>query len=267
MKNLKLFWQPYQNSDLKYFRSLNNSWNNILDNSEFDYDVYMDSLHVPDNSSLFLIEPKSIHPGHYEYALQNAERLKYIISYDKEFFNGKINNFIHVPPPFGTWINDTDRKIYDKNLNISFIASTKQLCEEHKYRQEMVNKLSNLCDVYGKGRGEIKNKVDGLKNYRFSVCMENYITDLYYTEKILDCFLTGTIPIFWGTSEIKKIFDERGIIFLDDITNNKFKIECLTEEFYNSKKEYIIKNFEIANKLKNSVPNSIDYYIQTLNGQ
>jgi hypothetical protein len=264
MENLKLFWQPYQNSDLKYFRSLNNSWNNLLDNSEFDHAVYMDSLHVPNNASLFLIEPKSIHPGHYEYALQNAERLKYIISYDKEFFNGKINNFIHVPPPFGAWINGADRKIYDKNLNISFIASTKHLCEEHKYRQEMVNKLSNVCDVYGKGRGEIKNKVDGLKNYRFSVCMENYITDLYYTEKILDCFLTGTIPIYWGTRSIEDVFDINGIVFLDDLLSEKISFAEVNDELYCNKLNSIHNNFKIANDLKNNVPNSIDVFIKKI---
>jgi hypothetical protein len=264
MKNLKLFWQPYQNSDLKYFKSLNNTWNNILDNSQFDHQIYMDSLSVPDNSSLFLVEPKSIHPGHYQYALDNAERLKYIISYDREFFNNKINNFIHIPPPFGAWINDNDRKIYDKNLNISFIASTKILCEEHKYRQQIVNKLSNICDVYGKGRREIKNKIDGLRNYRFSVCMENYITDLYYTEKILDCFLTGTIPIYWGTKNIKNVFDINGIIFLDDLLNEKITFNELNEQLYNEKLTSINNNFKIANNLKNNVSNSIDTFIEKI---
>lgn len=264
MKNLKLFWRPYQNTDLKYFKSFNNSWNNILDNSEVDHTIYMDSLDVPDNSSLLLVEPKSIHPGHYQYALGNAKRLKYIISYDKQFFNNKIDNFIHIPPPFGSWINDNERKIYNKNLNISFIASTKILCKEHEYRQEIVNKLSNICDVYGKGRREIKNKISGLQNYKFSICMENYITDLYYTEKILDCFLTGTIPIYWGTETIGDIFDMNGIIFLNDLLTEKISFEELNDKFYNDKLPAITNNFKIANNLKNSISNSLDIFIEKI---
>ena len=33
----------------------------------------------------------------------------------------------------------------------------------------------------------------------FSVCIENDVYDTYFTEKILDCFATGTIPIYKGT--------------------------------------------------------------------
>ena len=58
----------------------------------------------------------------------------------------------------------------------------------------------------------------------------------------MDCFVTGTIPIYWGTNSISKYFDERGIIFLDD----SFNINDITEELYHSKLEYVKTNFDIA---------------------
>ena len=61
----------------------------------------------------------------------------------------------------------------------------------------------------------------------FSVCIENTTHDTYFTEKILDCFATGTLPIYKGTKNITKYFDGNGILFLDEININE-----LTPELY-----------------------------------
>jgi hypothetical protein len=65
-------------------------------------------------------------------------------------------------------------------------------------------------DLYGKGwspspsyRGPLTDKLDALKNYRFSICYENcHNARGYVTEKIFDCFAAGVIPIYWGPSNI-----------------------------------------------------------------
>ena len=72
----------------------------------------------------------------------------------------------------------------------------------------------------------------------FSVCIENDDSDTYFTEKILDAFATGTIPIYKGTRKITNHFNEDGIIFLDDIN-----IEDLTPEIYYSKQTAILDNY------------------------
>jgi hypothetical protein len=58
----------------------------------------------------------------------------------------------------------------------------------------------------------------------------------------LDCFLTGTIPIFKGTKKIVNYFDSNGIIFLDEIDN----LSELTSDLYYSKMDSIKENFERA---------------------
>ena len=65
--------------------------------------------------------------------------------------------------------------------------------------------------------------------------MENSIADVYYTEKILDCFLSGTIPIYWGTERINDRFDKSGIIMLDDYLKNIDNFDYVSE--YESRKE------------------------------
>jgi hypothetical protein len=44
---------------------------------------------------------------------------------------------------------------------------------------------------------------DLLKHYKFSVCYEDrHDVKGYITDKIFDCFAAGTIPIYWGASNI-----------------------------------------------------------------
>ena len=97
-------------------------------------------------------------------------------------------------------------------------------------------KDTNKIDFYGSGcDNPIDFKVDGLKNYRFSIVIENSIESDYFTEKLLDCFLTGTIPIYWGTKNIENYFDINGVIFINDESDLSSIINNLTDELYNSK--------------------------------
>jgi hypothetical protein len=75
----------------------------------------------------------------------------------------------------------------------------------------------------------------------FSICSENDTFDTYFTEKILDCFATGTIPIYLGTKKITNFFDENGILFLEDIDLN-----TINEELYFSKIESVKNNFNLV---------------------
>ena len=107
---------------------------------------------------------------------------------------------------------------------------------------------SNLIDLYGNGYKAIINKEEGLKDYCFSFAIENSVEPGYFTEKILDCFLTGTIPIYYGDPSIQETFDNRGIIFLTD----DFKIENLSFEKYQSMLPYVKENYKKALELNPS---------------
>ena len=76
----------------------------------------------------------------------------------------------------------------------------------------------------------------------FSVAIENTFSEATFTEKLLDCFLTGTVPIYLGASDLGSIFDTQGIIQLD----SNFNIEELTPELYKSLYPHILKNYIIS---------------------
>jgi len=119
----------------------------------------------------------------------------------------------------------------------------------HVLRHQIYNeyKNSNIIDFYGAGaEKKVNYKLEGLKNYMYSVTIENSIEDDYFTEKIIDCFLTGTIPIYYGTNNISQYFDSEGIIMINNVDDLESKINLLTEDFYLSKIESIRNNFVIA---------------------
>lgn len=60
-----------------------------------------------------------------------------------------------------------------------------------------------LVSRYPSYRGAIVSKRDVLRRYRFTICFENARElDGYVTEKIFDCLLAGSIPVYWGAPDI-----------------------------------------------------------------
>jgi hypothetical protein len=45
--------------------------------------------------------------------------------------------------------------------------------------------------------------------------MENEKSDGYITEKMANAFLSGTVPIWYGTREVFDVFNERAFIYYD----------------------------------------------------
>jgi|TARA_R110002020_G_scaffold221133_1_gene429154 hypothetical protein len=162
------------------------------------------------------------------------------------------------------WTNPNDYKIYDKTKLCSMIASPKgegaDASSGHGFRINCAKKFKNSLDLFGGALGTERigfssnlnekwhNKADALNDYMFSVVIENGSYDAYYTEKITDAFATGTVPIYHGSPGIGEIFNEDGIIYLDD----DFKIEDLNEDLYMSKMDAIKDNFERVNNLESS---------------
>jgi hypothetical protein len=119
------------------------------------------------------------------------------------------------------------------------ICSDKIRTPLQQFRVNYANTNKDKFDLYGHLCNGIQKKEDGLNDYMFSVCVENDEHDTYFTEKILDAFATGTIPIYKGTRKVVDHFNENGILFLEDINLND-----LTPELYYSKIDTIKENFE-----------------------
>jgi|SRR5579862_49119 len=78
--------------------------------------------------------------------------------------------------------------------------------------------------LYKSYRGPIADKIQTIKNYRFSICYENSSACKgYVTEKIFDCFAAGSIPIYWGAPNIEHyvpkdcFIDRRDFASMEDL--------------------------------------------------
>ena len=70
-------------------------------------------------------------------------------------------------------------------------------------------------DLYGRAVQYIEDKWDGLAQYRYSIAAENTSWPDYWTEKIADCFLTWTVPFYYGCANLEKYFPADSFIRID----------------------------------------------------
>ena len=191
----------------------------------------------------WLLESKYITPQIVDAIKMFPER--YLETFDSIFTHNqdliKIDSKFKWVPAQGFWIEDP--KIYDKSKMISMIASNKKFCDGHKVRLEWVERLRDQVDLYGRGFNPILKKEEGLCDYMFSVAIENGQYETYFTEKLLDCFATGTIPVYLGSPDIGNHFNKDGII---DLTE-EFDV---SEEIYYSKMDAIKENLEKVKEME-----------------
>lgn len=77
--------------------------------------------------------------------------------------------------------------------------------------------------------GFVDDKIATLKRYKFCICYENMKNiPGYITEKIFDCFMAGTVPVYWGASNITDFIPKNCFIDRRDFADNKALIEYLT---------------------------------------
>ncbi|WP_420581906.1 glycosyltransferase family 10 domain-containing protein [Reichenbachiella sp.] len=106
-----------------------------------------------------------------------------------------------------------------KNKNISIITSNKLITDGHKKRFEFCHRLKEhfgeAVDLYGRGIKDFEDKWEVLAPYRYSVAIENEYLDDWFTEKLYDCFLSLTVPIYYGCPNLEKYFDTKSILQID----------------------------------------------------
>jgi len=187
----------------------------------------------------WLLEPRGIDEDIYEWILKNYHKFDNVLTFDREVISQLDNGLFQ---PYGTYWVEKDNPA-KKDL-VSMIASYKQEAIGHKIRHLIYKHFSDRIDTFGTITGKrLADKSTGLSNFRFSFAIENCIQDGYFTEKILDCFATKTVPIYWGSRSVGEFFNTDGIIFMDDFKSVESIINYLSEDVYNSKLGAIADNF------------------------
>jgi hypothetical protein len=192
----------------------------------------------------WFIESPVLTKNSYDFVKLNSNKFNKIFTFDKEILDSI--NHSELVPIGGCWIPIGERKIHQKTKKVSIISSQKNFLPGHRLRHEVISRIPNL-DVFGRGYNEIPNKIFGLKEYEFSISIENDKKDYYFTEKLIDCFITGTIPIYWGCPSIGNFFDSGGIITFDSLEQLDGIINNLDGE-YEKRIESVKRNFDLCKK-------------------
>lgn len=128
---------------------------------------------------------------------------------------------------------------FKKKKFIAAITSSKLIKHENGIHHErfdafdFLSKKPEGVDLYGVGwgetsysfvktsyRGTCDTKKDVLQRYKFSICFENAKNYRgLITEKIFDCFASGTVPIYYGAPNITDYIPRDCFIAFDQFSN------------------------------------------------
>jgi hypothetical protein len=143
---------------------------------------------------------------------------------------------------------------------LSAVTSELSALEGHKRRLEFLYYFDKVVkegfDLYGKKgtgeffnligayRGEIADKFDALIGYEYHFACENSFEQNYFTEKIIDPIMAGTLCFYDGCLNINEFIDEKAFIKID-VKNVEGSIDkiihSINNQAWNKRIEYIIK--------------------------
>lgn len=133
----------------------------------------------------------------------------------------------------------------EKPFKLSWITTNKALFPGHKDRLNFLNKLKAYSglkfDLFGYGFQPLENKFEGLAPYRYSLAVENYVGPHYWTEKIADCFLSWSMPIYYGCTNLPDYFPKESYVQIDINDPNVFQQikEVINSDLYLTHREAI----------------------------
>jgi hypothetical protein len=208
---------------------------------------------------LFVLEPHDIMPQFTNMAIQQQNKFDYILTHNENILkscpNARLFEFA------STWIKDY--RFPEKEFSVSTIVGGKLMAPGHHLRQKLwykENKITNIPTKFfisGNYSGALQNYNNNpvlgkdknvLFDSQFHIVIENAKRKYWFTEKLIDCLQTKTIPIYWGATAIDEYFNLNGMFVVDnfediiDICNN------LNSSTYLEKLEFVEENYEISKK-------------------
>jgi len=108
----------------------------------------------------------------------------------------------------------------EKREFCSFVVSN---AEANPIRQQFFEKLSDYKKVDSGGRfmnnvgGPVADKIAFHRQHKFVIAFENSSHPGYTTEKIVDAFAAGSVPIYWGDPEVTRVFNPKAFVEVHSI--------------------------------------------------
>ena len=135
--------------------------------------------------------------------------------------------------PNWIWYSDVKKLTLSKESSQKVLSRKDKFCNmvvsnpHAKKRIDFFNELSKYKKVDSGGRylnnigGPVKDKIEFLKPYRFTMAFENSSYPGYTTEKLLEPMFANSIPIYWGNPIVGRDFNTKSFINAHDFSSTK----------------------------------------------
>lgn len=200
------------------------------------------------------LEPKKILDLGYkqEELIKNADKFDLILTSFTEVLNSvKHANLFSLG---SSWVRKDFKKL-NTSFELSFLCGPKNHpvdhphhLPEHSLRHEIYNNISKIKNIPIKLLYSIDtSKKDYIFNTsQYSIIVENTKRKNHFTEKLIDCLITKTIPVYYGCPNIGDFFNKKGIITFNSIEDLFSKVNMLSEGLYNDRLDIIEENYNIS---------------------
>jgi hypothetical protein len=160
----------------------------------------------------------------------------------------------------------------NKTDTVSFLMTSHKGQSGYSLRHEIWNSRDKF-DVNRLFYSSTRHRIEGepllpnddkkeLFSSKYSIIIENCQEKDYFTEKIIDCLLTKTVPIYCGCPNISDYFDMNGILVFDSLESLHNKVSDIKDGFYEKNIKAINKNFEIAKEFARPVHERLEEVIK-----
>ena len=229
---------------------------NHLKNIDFSLFVECIPSTQEELSSIYIItlhEPNEYF-GLHDWTIQNKDTFAAILTWDDKILNN-CENAVFLP--FGhTWFkSDQYEKEHKKEFKVAHLCGELLKSYGHQMRHEILarEKEIQIPTKFYKTIGDRHNiedarigKEEVFGDAQYGVAIENFSHRGWFSEKILDCFLLKTIPIYWGCSNIGDFFNKEGIIEFGNVDDFIYISNKLNGEYYHQHINAIKDNYQKA---------------------
>lgn len=153
-----------------------------------------------------------------------------------------------------------------KKFGVSIVMTNRNVAPGHPLRHELYERRKEIkipFDIYRGTWNQFEPTADTLpmppwpnKKWKvnvfdcmFHICIEGFKNSYYYSEKLIDCLITKTVPIYWGCTEIGEHFNQYGMIIVDTVDEIIEACNRLTPEVYERYLPLLNDNYEYGLKV------------------
>ena len=144
-----------------------------------------------------------------------------------------------------------DQSAVNKPFEVSYLTSSKNWCPGHALRQQIFDTLPSALGTLKVNKHRSPPRLSGAERTatfqaQYHIAVENAQWNNYFTEKILDCFLMRTMPLYWGCPNLGEYFNLDGIMQFDTVDSLVLLLKNLTTGHYQAHRQAVEENYKRA---------------------